>query len=88
MIQLFEARKKQKVEDNELLEKYLKISKQEKEEILKEYKTSENGISEEKGKELFKQNGPNVVVKNEKKSNTRNYTCSSNGSNSSSCNGR
>lgn len=50
MIQLFEARKKQKVEDNELLEKYLKISKQEKEEILKEYKTSENGISEEKGK--------------------------------------
>ena len=36
MIQLFEARKKQKVEDNELLEKYLKISKQEKEEILKE----------------------------------------------------
>ena len=46
MIQLFEARKKQKVEDNELLEKYLKISKQEKEEILKEYKTSENGISE------------------------------------------
>ena len=68
MIQLFEARKKQKVEDNELLEKYLKISKQEKEEILKEYKTSENGISEEKGKELFKQNGPNVVVKNEKKS--------------------
>ena len=27
MIQLFEARKKQKVEDNELLEKYLKISK-------------------------------------------------------------
>ena len=68
MIQLFEARKKQKVEDNELLEKYLKISKQEKEEILKEYKTSENGISEEKGKELFKQNGPNVVIKNEKKS--------------------
>ena len=36
MIQLFEARKKQKVEDNELLEKYLKISKQEKEEILNE----------------------------------------------------
>ena len=35
MIQLFEARKKQKVEDNELLEKYLKISKQEKEEIPK-----------------------------------------------------
>ena len=35
MIQLFEARKSKKVEDNELLEKYLKISKQEKEEILK-----------------------------------------------------
>ena len=33
--ELFESRKKQKVEDNELLEKYLKISKQEKEEILK-----------------------------------------------------
>ena len=41
MIQLFEARKKQKVEDNELLEKYLKISKQEKEEIIVHKKEEE-----------------------------------------------
>ena len=67
MIQLFEARKKQKLQDNELLEKYLQISKKNKTEVLKEYKTSENGISEEKSKELLKENGANVVVKNEKK---------------------
>lgn len=41
MIQLFEARKKQKLQDNELLEKYLQISKKNKTEVLKEYKTSE-----------------------------------------------
>ena len=36
MIQLFEARKKQKLQDNELLEKYLQISKKNKTEVLKE----------------------------------------------------
>ena len=68
MIQLFEVKKKTKKEDNELLNKYSEISKKTKEEVLKEYNTSESGITENKASELLGQNGPNVVVKNEKKS--------------------
>lgn len=68
MIQLFEIKKKIKKEDNELLNKYSEISKKTKEEVLKEYNTSENGITESKATELLEKNGPNVVVKNEKKS--------------------
>ena len=68
MIQLFEVKKKIKKEDNELLNKYSEISKKTKEEVLKEYNTSENGITENKATELLEKNGPNVVVKNEKKS--------------------
>ena len=64
MIQLFEIKK----EDNELLNKYSEISKKTGEEVLKEYNTSENGITENKATELLEKNGPNVVVKNEKKS--------------------
>ncbi len=67
MIQLFEIKKKIK-KDNELLNKYSEISKKTKEEVLKEYNTSENGITENKATELLEKNGPNVVVKNEKKS--------------------
>lgn len=68
MIQLFEIKKKIKKEDNELLNKYSEISKKTNEEVLKEYNTSENGITENKATELLEKNGPNVVVKNEKKS--------------------
>lgn len=68
MIQLFEVKKKIKKEDNELLNKYSEISKKTKEEVLKEYNTSESGITENKATELLEKNGPNVVVKNEKKS--------------------
>lgn len=68
MIQLFEIKKKIKKEDNELLNKYSEISKKTKEEVLKEYNTSENGITENKATDLLEKNGPNVVVKNEKKS--------------------
>lgn len=68
MIQLFEIKKKIKKEDNELLSKYSEISKKTKEEVLKEYNTSESGITENKATELLEKNGPNVVVKNEKKS--------------------
>ena len=68
MIQLFEIKKKIKKEDNELLNKYSEISKKTKEEVLKEYNTSESGITENKATELLEKNGPNVVVKNEKKS--------------------
>lgn len=68
MIQLFEIKKKIKKEDNELLNKYSEISKKTGEEVLKEYNTSENGITENTATELLEKNGPNVVVKNEKKS--------------------
>ena len=68
MIQLFDIKKKIKKEDNELLNKYSEISKKTGEEVLKEYNTSENGITENKATELLEKNGPNVVVKNEKKS--------------------
>lgn len=68
MIQLFEVKKKIKKEDNELLNKYSEISKKTGEEVLKEYNTSENGITENTATELLEKNGPNVVVKNEKKS--------------------
>lgn len=68
MIQLFEIKKKIKKEDNELLNKYSEISKKTGEEVLKVYNTSENGITENKATELLGKNGPNVVVKNEKKS--------------------
>ena len=67
MIQLFEIKKKIKKEDNELLNKYSEISKKTGEEVLKEYNTSENGITENKATELLEKNGPNVGVKNEKK---------------------
>ena len=71
MIQLFEVKKKIKKlkrEDAELVEKYSKISNKTKEEILEEYTTSEDGISDPKATELLEKNGPNVVVKNDKKS--------------------
>ena len=71
MIQLFEVKKKIKKlkrEDAELVEKYSKISKKTKEEILEDYTTSEDGISDPKATELLEKNGPNVVVKNDKKS--------------------
>lgn len=70
MIQLFEVKKKIKKlkrEDAELVEKYSKISKNTKEEILEEYTTSEDGISDKKATELLEKNGQNVVVKNDKK---------------------
>ena len=65
---MWQRKKKIKKEDNELLNKYSEISKKTKEEVLKEYNTSENGITENKATELLEKNGPNVVVKNEKKS--------------------
>ena len=68
MIQLFEIKKKIKKEDNELLNKYSEISKKTKEEVLREYSTNDEGLSENKATELLEKNGPNVVVKNEKKS--------------------
>ena len=71
MIQLFEIKKKvkqMKNTDKELLEEYTKISNKNKEEILKEYNTKEEGLAQKEYEKRYEQNGPNIVVKNEKKS--------------------
>ena len=69
MIQLFEIKKKvkqMKNTDKELLEKYTETSKKNKEEILKEYNTKEEGLTQKEYEKRYEQNGPNIVVKNEK----------------------
>ena len=71
MIQLFDIKKnakQMKVTDQELLEKYKGISKKSKEEILKDYKTKETGLTQKEYEERFETNGPNIVVKNKKRS--------------------
>ena len=71
MIQLFEIKKKAKQmknTDKELLEKYTETSKKNKEKILKEYNTKEEGLTQKEYEKRYEQNGPNIVVKNEKKS--------------------
>ena len=71
MIQLFEIKKKvkqMKNTDKELLEKYTEISKKNKEEILREYNTKEDGLTQKEYEKRYENNGPNIVVKNEKKS--------------------
>ena len=71
MIQLFDIKKnvkQMKVTDQELLEKYEGISKKNKEEILKDYKTKETGLTQKEYEERFETNGPNIVVKNKKRS--------------------
>ena len=71
MIQLFEIKKKvkqMKNTDKELLEKYTEISKKNKEEIIREYNTKEDGLTQKEYEKRYENNGPNIVVKNEKKS--------------------
>ena len=71
MIQLFEIKKKvkqMKNTDKELLEKYTETAKKNKEEILKQYNTKEEGLTQKEYEKRYEQNGPNIVVKNEKKS--------------------
>ena len=71
MIQLFEIKKKvkqMKNTDKELLEKYTETSKKTKEEILKDFNTKEEGLTQKEYEKRYEQNGPNIVVKNEKKS--------------------
>ena len=70
MIQIFDIkkkRKKMKLEDNEILEKYVNKSRKNIEEILNDTGSSFDGLNDKKAEELLKQNGYNVVVKNEKK---------------------
>ena len=71
MIQLFDIKKnnkKLKLQDNELLNKYAEMSKKNNEEILKYTNSNEKGLSKKQAEELLIENGPNIVVKNEKKS--------------------
>ena len=51
----------------ELLTKYLKIGHKSKEELLREYKTSEVGLSETKASNLLKINGKNKSIKEDHK---------------------
>ena len=70
MIQIFDIkkkRKKMKLEDNEILEKYVNKSRKNIEEILNDTGSSFDGLNDKKAEKLLKQNGYNVVVKNEKK---------------------
>ena len=71
MIQLFDIKKnnkKLKLQDNELLNKYAEMSKKNNEEILKYTNSNEKGLNRKQAEELLIENGPNIVVKNEKKS--------------------
>lgn len=71
MIQLFYIKKKvkqMKTTDKELFEKYQQISKYSSEQILKEYKTNEKGLTQSEYEKRIKENGINAVVKKEKKS--------------------
>ena len=71
MIQLFDIKKKvkqMKISDKELFSKYSEISQESKEKILENYKTKEKGLIQAEYEKRLKENGPNVVVKNEKKS--------------------
>ena len=71
MIQLFDIKKKvkqMKISDKELFSKYSEISQESKEKILENYKTKEKGLIQAEYEKTLKENGPNVVVKNEKKS--------------------
>jgi len=71
MIQLFDIKKnnkKLKLQDNELLNKYAEMSKKNNEEILKYTNSNVKGLNKKQAEELLIENGPNIVVKNEKKS--------------------
>ena len=69
MIQIFDIKKKKNLntENNELLNNYKKISKLKQEEIFKKYNTNTNGLSTNKVTELLKENGLNLVIKDDKK---------------------
>ena len=71
MIQVFAFKKSAKQpekKNDELLAKYIKESEKSKEEIIQEFKTSEEGLSRKEAANRLEENGPNVVIKNEKRS--------------------
>ena len=54
--------------ENKTLEEYKKIAKQNKTEIIYQYKTSEQGLTNREAKKRLEKSGPNIVVKKEKRS--------------------
>ena len=71
LIQIFDIKRKKKTlknDDLKILEKYLLISKQEDQEIFKQYNTNIEGLNSKEAKERLKKDGKNIVIKEEKKS--------------------
>lgn len=71
MIQIFDIKRKKKTlknNDLKILEKYLSISKQEDQEVFKQYNTNIEGLNSKKVKERLEKEGKNIVIKEEKKS--------------------
>ena len=71
LIQIFDIKRKKKTlknNDLKILEKYLSISKQEDQEIFKQYNTNIEGLNSKEAKERLEKEGKNIVIKEEKKS--------------------
>ena len=71
MIQIFDIKRKKKTlknNDLKILEKYLSISKQEDQEIFKQYNTNIEGLNSKEAKERLEKEGKNIVIKEENKS--------------------
>lgn len=71
MIQVFAFKKNVKQpsqENSELLNKYINESTKTKEELLSTYNTKEVGLTKKEAEDRLEKNGPNVVIKNDKKS--------------------
>ena len=70
MIDLFKIKKEEKnikFDDKELYKEYLNISNLNTEQTLKKYKTDLKGLSKKESDSLYKKNGPNIVIKDDKK---------------------
>ena len=71
MIQIFDIKRKKKTlknNDLKILEKYLSISKQEDQEVFKQYNTNIEGLNSKEAKERLEKEGKNIVIKEENKS--------------------
>ena len=70
MIQIFDIKRKKKTlknNDLKILEKYLSISKQEDQEVFKQYNTNIEGLNSKEAKERLEKEGKNIVIKEENK---------------------
>ena len=71
LIQIFDIKRKKKTlknNDLKILEKYLSISKQEDQEVFKQYNTNIEGLNSKEAKERLEKEGKNIVIKEENKS--------------------